>query len=211
MSLRLTFFLLVFANLIFYAWSQGYLGRVDPNREPERLNTQLQPEKLRILGTPPAAVVPRPVEVSCRRVDGLTMTDAETLKAAVLKAGIGAELMPVVDPTAYLIVIADLASESLARRKVAELKRLGITEHETVVLDDGRREIILGRHADEAAARDGLNALNKRGVRSARVEPRDLPPSSARLELRGSSAAVLQQLPALIAPYANASLSECAR
>jgi hypothetical protein len=56
MVLRLTFFLLVFANLVFFAWAQGYFGGGDPNREPDRLVQQLQPEKLRIISSTTSAV-----------------------------------------------------------------------------------------------------------------------------------------------------------
>ena len=49
MSVRLFFFLLVFANLIFFAWAQGHFGQVDDNREPQRLASQLQADKLRIV------------------------------------------------------------------------------------------------------------------------------------------------------------------
>jgi hypothetical protein len=43
MVLRLTFFLLVFANLVFFAWAQGYFGGGDPNREPDRLVSNCSP------------------------------------------------------------------------------------------------------------------------------------------------------------------------
>ena len=55
MAIRLFFFLLVFANLLFFAWAQGYFGRTDENREPQRLAQQLQADKLRIVRTPPSA------------------------------------------------------------------------------------------------------------------------------------------------------------
>lgn len=211
MTLRLTFFLLVFANLIFYAWAQGYFGPVDANREPERLAAQLQPEKLRVVGTQMPAATPKPAELACRRVEGLAMAEAEILKTEALKAGVEAELMPQVDPTAYLVVIGDLASDALAARKVAELKRLGLNEMEPVVRDDGGREIVLGRFGTGNAANEHLAGLNKRGVKSARVEARDAPPSSARIELRGTAAVLPQVLPSLIAPFANAALTDCAK
>jgi len=211
MTFRLTFFLLVFANLIFYTWAQGHFGPVDPNREPGRLTAQLQPEKLSVVGAqlPPAA--PKPAELACRRIEGLAMAEAESLKAAALKAGVQAELLPQVDPTSYLVLISDLASDALSARKVAELKRLGVSEMEPVVREDGGREIVLGRFREEAAANEHLAALNKRGVRSARVEARDAPPSSARIELRGTLAGLPQLLPTLIAPFANAALTDCAK
>ena len=57
MAIRLFFFLLVLANLLFFAWTQRYLGASDDGHEPQRLEQQLHPEKLRIVrdGQAPAA------------------------------------------------------------------------------------------------------------------------------------------------------------
>ena len=218
MALRASFFLLIFINLVFFAWGQGYFGGGDPNREPDRLAQQLQPEKLRIIaasGTP-NAVAPAPTsgsggEIACRIVGGLAMPDAEALKAATLAAGFEAQLMPQVDPAHYLVVIADLPNPAAAEKKAAELKRFGVEQQETVALDGGRQEIVLGRFPAEPAAREFLAGLNKRGIKSARVDARDQPPAKARVELRGAAANLLQQLPKLIAPHADAALTECPR
>jgi len=51
-SFRLGFFLLVFANLIFFVWAVGYLGGTDEGREPQRLMQQLHPEQLRVVQNP---------------------------------------------------------------------------------------------------------------------------------------------------------------
>lgn len=216
MAVRLIFFLLVFANLIFFAWAQGYFGESDPNREPDRLGQQLQPEKLRIVLPPPSTPTPptSPVaaktdDLACRIVGGLGMANAEALKAAALAGGAEAQLMPHVEPTLYFLVISDLPNAAAAEKKAAELKRFGVVEQETVALDGGRQEIILGRLPTEAAAREALAALNKRGIKSARVDARDQPPLKARVELRGTPANLLQRLPQLIAPYADASVTDC--
>jgi hypothetical protein len=219
MAVRLIFFLLVFANLIFFAWSQGYFGEGDPNREPDRLNQQLQAEKLRLLPSAVPGPTPAPAppaasnaeDLACRIVGGLGMANAEALKVAALAAGAEAQLMPQVEPTLYLVVISDLPNAAAAEKKAAELKRFGVVEQETVALNGGRQEIILGRLPTEAAAREALAALNKRGIKSARVDPRDQPPVKARVELRGTPANLLQRLPQLIAPYADASVTDCAK
>ena len=49
MAIRLFFFLLVLANLLFNAWTQGYFGAPDDSHEPQRLTQQLNAEKLRIV------------------------------------------------------------------------------------------------------------------------------------------------------------------
>lgn len=219
MAVRLIFFLLVFANLIFFAWGQGYFGGSDSNREPERLNQQLQAEKLKLIapaGPAPtlAANATSPVttksdDLACRIVGGLGMANAEALKAAAIAGGAEAQLMPQVEPAVYFIVISELPNAAAAEKKAAELKRFGVVEQETVVLDGGRHEIILGRLPTETAAREALAALNKRGIKSARIDARDQPPVKARVELRGTPANLLQRLPQLIAPYADASVTEC--
>ena len=58
MAIRLFFFLLVFANLLFFAWAQGHFGATDDNREPQRLAEQLQADKLRIVRSMPAPAKP---------------------------------------------------------------------------------------------------------------------------------------------------------
>lgn len=217
MALRASFFLLIFINLVFFAWGQGYFGGGDPNREPDRMAQQLQPEKLRVIAANGKAsgVAPAPTsgggEIACRIVGGLAMLDAEALKAATQAAGFEAQLMPQVDPAHYLVVIADLPNLAAAEKKAAELKRFGVEQQETVALDGGRQEIVLGRFPAEPAARDFLAGLNKRGIKSARVDARDQPPAKARVELRGAAANLLQQLPKLIAPHADAALTECPR
>ena len=70
MAIRLFFFLLVFANLLFFAWAQGYFGQVDENREPLRLAGQLQAEKLRIVRNIKTAEAKKP-DLACRVINGL--------------------------------------------------------------------------------------------------------------------------------------------
>ena len=209
MALRISFYLLIFVNLVFYAWSQGYFGAVDENREPQRLTQQLQAEKLRLSPLAPAAAAAATAELACRLVSGLTMAEAETLKAAMAAAKLDAQIQPLAEPRLYLVVIAELANKAAAEKKAAELTRLGITSQETVAVDDGRHEIVLGRFPDEAAARELLAGFTKKGLKSARVDSRDQPPLKAGVEARGPAAGLLQQLPLLIAPFASATVGKC--
>ena len=48
--MKLAFMLLALANLIFFAWQQGVFGGLpDAGREPERVNRQVEPERVRVL------------------------------------------------------------------------------------------------------------------------------------------------------------------
>lgn len=47
--MRIVVLVLLLANVILFAWGQGYLGTQDAGREPQRIAQQVAPEKLRIL------------------------------------------------------------------------------------------------------------------------------------------------------------------
>ena len=207
--MRLFFFLLVFANLIFYAWTQGHFGATDDSREPQRLAQQLQAEKLRILKVaqdPPA----RKDASMCRVVSGLRIADAEALKSAPAAAGMELKVLPLPEQKIHLVAILELANKAAADKKAAELIRFGVTEQKSVALPEGRYEIILGSFQTEAAASEFLLGLTRRGIKSARVDSREPPALKVRVEARAPSAILLPQLPQLIAPYSDATLADCA-
>lgn len=207
--MRTFFLLLVFANLIFFAWTQGFLGTSDDGHEPQRLTQQLHPEKLRIVREvqkPPVNAA----EMACRIVSELSMADAEELRVGVEASGGKAVVSPLAATTIHLVVITDLMNKFAADKKAAELARLKVEGYVVVALEDGRHEIILGRVDSEPAAQALLQGFAKRGIKSARVESRQQPPVKARVEARAPASVLLQQLPKLIAPFADAAISECA-
>ena len=211
MAARLIFFLLLLANLLFFAWTQGYLGASDDSREPQRLEQQLHPEKLRIVGAAPVvATAVMKDDRACRVVDGLRLAEAEALRTSLEAAGAEARVSPTAEPPLYLVVIGDLANRAAADKKAAELTRLGFEGHTVVALQDGRHEFVLGSFPSEAAARAFLQNLASRGIKSARVDAREQPALKARVETRAAASKLLQQLPKLIAPFADATIGECA-
>ena len=207
MSFRLFFFLLVFANLVFYAWAQGYFGGSDENREPQRLAGQLHADKLRIVSSQQMAKEEK-LALACRVINGLNQSEAEKLMTAVKTGGGNATILAPAESKPYLVVIADLASKAIAEKKVAELARFGITEQSSVELEGGRYEIVLASFSTEAAAREMLKGLVKRGIRSAGVDSREQA-QQVRVEVRGPAAELLRQLPQLIAPHAAATIGDC--
>jgi len=209
MVARLTFFLLLLANVLVFAWAQGYFGVADEDHEPLRLEQQLHAEKLRTFVVAPAAAASKDQQ-ACRVVSGLKLGEAEALKTGIEAAGGEVRISPIAEPALYLVVIPDLTSKAAADKKAAELTRLGFEGHSLVTLAEGRYEFILGSFPSEAAAREFLQGLPRRGVKSARIEAREQPALKARAEVRGAAASLLPQLPKLIAPYADATLGECA-
>lgn len=206
--MRLFFFLLVLANLIFFAWTQGYFGAPDDGHEPQRLTQQLHAEQLRILRDTQAPAAAQDA-IICRLIKGLTLAEAGVVKTAVEAVGGEARISPLAEPPLYLVVIADLPSKAAADRKAAELTRFGVEGHHTVALEGSRHEIVLGSFHADTAAHELLQGLTKRGIKSARVDAREQPALKARVEARAAASALLRQLPQLIAPYADAGLGEC--
>ncbi len=209
MAIRLFFFLLVFANLLFFAWAQGYFGQVDENREPLRLAGQLQAEKLRIVRNIKTAEAKKP-DLACRVINGLNPAEAESLKSAMKAGGGEATILPPAEPKPHLVVITDLANKAAAAKKAAELARFGVAQQTSVELEGGRYEIVLGSFAIESAARELLQTLVKRGIKSARLDSREESAQTVRVEARGPAQELLRQLPQLIAPYADATIGDCA-
>ena len=68
--MRAFFLALLMANLVFFAWAQGYLGDTGSGHEPQRLAEQLRPETMQLLRQLPPA---RDEDTAgCKRVENLT-------------------------------------------------------------------------------------------------------------------------------------------
>lgn len=203
-GLRLAFFLLIFANLVAYAWTQGYLGGNDAGREPQRLASQIAPDRLRIV----AAGLP--VKPACRVVTGLPPDAAESFKAALAGSGIAVDIKQPEETNSYWVHLPPQPNRATADKKAAELKKLGVTDF-YIVQDPGpnRFAISLGLYKSDAAAAEFLKGLTKRGVRSARVEVREKPPQTARLSVQGPVAVVNKHLAELLARLPDARAADC--
>jgi hypothetical protein len=114
--MRLTFILLVFFNLLVYAWTQGYFGASDDNHEPQRMAQQLHADKLRIISQSAAPAVKKEA-LACRVVNGLTSAEAAALKAAVGAGGGEAQILPMAEPNIYLVLIGELANAAAAEKR----------------------------------------------------------------------------------------------
>lgn len=206
--MRLAFFALLLANLVLYAWGQGYWGVSDEGREPERLQRQLVPEKLRLLVEAP----PAPVAASaCKRLEWLTAGEADTLAVAVAALPDWAvSRLPRKDPPAHWVVMPELSSRALAEKKKGELRELGVNEGE--IVEDaalGPYAVSLGVFRGQQTADEYMQSITKKGVRSARLAQRQLPPERFALELRAPATGFAGKLAELTAPLAQVGLVDC--
>lgn len=209
--MRLAFFILLLANVVLFIWGQGYLGTQDAGREPERLKRQLQADRLQVL---PAAAAEKPADrpaAACKRIEWLTAAEATAAKGA-LGAGSGIEVIqtPRKEAPAHWVVIPDLPSRAAAEKKKAELRQLGIDNTEIVENGtSGTFAVSLGVFRNPPLAEDYLQSAAKKGVRSAKILSRELPPERYALELRGPTEILNKKLPELMVPLAQASLADC--
>lgn len=208
--MRLAFFVLLLANVVLFVWGQGYLGTLDEGREPERLQRQLQADKLRIL---PASAAAKPAASAtvCKRIEWLTAAEAASTKET-LGSGSGIEVIqsPRKEAAAHWVAIPGLASRAAAEKKKAELRQLGIDDTEIVEHGaPGTFAVSLGVFRNASLAEDYLQAAASKGVRSAKILSRELPPERYALELRGPAEILDKALPELMAPLAQASLTDC--
>lgn len=211
--MRLAFFVLLLANVALLAWGRGYWSGQEAGREPERLQRQVVPEKLRIL---PADAVPAPAApaaLGCARIEWLSATEATALRDAVATSpGWEASQSPREEPPAHWVVIAELSGRPLAERKIAELRKLGVAEGE--IVEDaalGPYAVSLGVFRGQQTAEEYLQAIGKKGVRSARLAKRALPPEKFAVELRAPADALAARLPELQALFAQAGFADCPR
>jgi hypothetical protein len=210
--MRLAFFILLLANIVLFVWGQGYLGTQEGNREPERLKRQLQADKLQVLPAAAEKAADQPAgKVACKRIEWLTA--AETVAAkGTLGAGSGIEVIqsPRKEAPAHWVVIPDLPGRAAAEKKKAELRQLGIDNTEIVEHGaPGTFAVSLGVFRNPPLAEDYLQNAVKKGVRTAKILSRELPPERYALELRGPADVLNKKLPELMVPLAQASLADC--
>ena len=211
--LRTVFFLLVFGNLLLYAWGQGYLGKTSSGSEAERLSAQIDPERLRIAGkgvTPPRSTEPPREE--CRAFGDLEHEVAGRL--VVLLSGRDAQLKvdqrPLSEPSSWWLHIPPSPSVSLAEKKAADLTRLGVKDF-FIVRESGPNQyaISLGLYKNEASAKDYLEALQKKKVKSARIQVREAAGDKSVVELRGSADRLTKAMADLPTEFTTLPKVEC--
>ena len=209
--MRSAFLFLIMANLMFFAWSQGYFGEAPSGREPQRMSAQLHPEAIRLLTEPP----PAPVRLTCMRLSGFASPLAAEALQIELRAALGEKgdwtvsQVTTTAATEYWVGIPALATAALADKKKAEVLAAKFTDlkliEETVLGNAGGNSsgpfaILIAKFVDEAAAKRFLAAQSKT-LRTARVLPREREAKSV-LDISGPAKEFEQRTKELLAPHA---------
>jgi len=199
--LRLFVLLLLIANVAFYGWRHGWMGDSlpagdDRQRDPGRLEQQVHPERVEILGgrspvaTSPVVMPMAPASSPTATAAASTGPSTATAAPACLEAGpfnsselqrlqglwsavlpAGSWVAQTVDvPGLWLVYMGPYPDPDLLQRKEQELRRIRNLSFEEVrspaSLSNG---FSLGRYNSEAQANAALESMKLRGVRTARV------------------------------------------
>lgn len=175
--LRLTVLLLLLANAAYFAWSQRLLAPwgVGPAQqsEPQRLEQQIKPQSLRILGVEEAARVeiaaPPSRAQECLQAGLFEEGQLASLKKVLAPWPAGSWLLdPAVEPAHWIIYMGKYLNAENVGRKKSELRQIGVS-FEALSNPELEPGLSLGGFATEAAANQQIEALSQRGVRSAKV------------------------------------------
>ena len=192
--LRVLVLLAALANLVVYAWNQGWLGSIsgfgpDGDRDPARLARQVHPEALRILppgaGASAAAAASAPEagasstqasapesSLACLQAGPYSSAELDQaqgmLKAAALPAGAWA-VQSSERPGVWLIYMGKYDSRDALQKKEEELKRLGLRYEELRSSPGLEPGLSLGRFDNRGKADARLAELGKNGLHTARI------------------------------------------
>lgn len=231
--LKILFGLLLAINGGLIAFQQGWLDTLLPaSREPSRMTQQLHPEQLTLVALPEskpataAAPVSTPAEAgtestatasaaaataaSCTEVGNFDAAEAQRFESRLASLSLGNRLTrrPIADNTRHIVYIPPLANKEAAEKKAAELRQFGIEDF-FIIQDNSPLQwgISLGVFKTEEAARNHLAALNKKGVRSAKVGTGG---NRVAFQLHGIDTATRSSLDKIKADFPRQQLRDCA-
>ena len=214
--MRVLFFVLVLANLLFFGWHAGYLGPGEEKKgEPERLAQQVAPDKIRLVS---AEAARRQLEVAraraaCVEWGSFPVQEADRAQSALAALGLGERLSSrkVEEAAQWWVYMPPQGNKANAEKKTDELKRLGISDY-FVVSDEGnnRWAISLGVFRTEEAARNYLAAITGKGVKTARVGEREARVQKTVFQVREVDDALRTRLNDLRKDFPGIDLKPCA-
>jgi hypothetical protein len=207
--MRAFVFLLILANLMFLAWTQGYF---DSASDPDalRVQQQLLADRVRIVARDEAQAeaikaerIGKPAAKKtsdvCLQLTEPSIADAERIESRLAEKlpAFKAQRTVIESRASYWVFIPPFANKREAENKAVELKKLGVPEF-FIVQENGPKNwaISLGLFSSMEAATSRLEALRGKGVKSARIGEREGKPTLAALAISGPEAQVetLRQL-----------------
>jgi hypothetical protein len=214
--MRALFFVLVLANLAFFGWHAGYIGPPEQKTgEPERLNQQINPEKIRLVSADAARRIEAAAlaRAACVEWGSFPLQDADRAQAALAPLALGDRLSSrkVEEAAQWWVFMPPQGGKTSADKKTEELKRLGVTDY-FVVTDDGVNKwaISLGVFRTADAARSYLASISTKGVKTARVGERETRVQKTVFQIRQADDALQTKLAAIRKDFPGVDMHPCA-
>lgn len=176
MMLRLLVLLLVLANAAYFAWARNLLAPIGlmpvQQSEPQRVAQQVRPEAVRVIPTDEARRIesaPAPKPPECLQAGLFTDAEADALKSALEGWPSGSwSIEPATEPARWIVYMGKYTDPAAMEKKKAELRAMNVAFEplSNASLEPG---ISLGGYPTEAAAKQQMEALTQKGVRTAKV------------------------------------------
>jgi hypothetical protein len=173
--LRLLVLLLLLVNVAYFAWSQNMLASVGlapaPESEPQRVQQQIRPEAVRVLPGEEARRIEAAAKASaeCLQAGLFTDTEADSLKQVLAAWPSGSWSMEsTIEPPRWIVYMGKYTDPGSLDKKKSELRGLNVS-FEPLANASLEPGISLGGYPTEAAAKQQLEALTQKGVRTAKV------------------------------------------
>ncbi|MDR2092633.1 MAG: hypothetical protein LBP58_04870 [Azoarcus sp.] len=188
-TLRFLFILFLLLNILIFAAARGWLGFTpQPDKtDPERINRQVHPDRIKVLSqTPPKVPTaapeapslppppPPPPAQTCLAWGGLSASQNNRLLSLFRAAGIQAKTRDVEIPAAWKVRLPPLPTREAAEILADSLVDLGIEKETLLVEETGPRKfaISLGVFANKANATRYLETIKAKGLHNAEIETR---------------------------------------
>lgn len=221
--MRTLLLLLLLANLVLFAYQQGWLGQLTPaGREPGRIAQQIEPQSIRVLSEDEVRRLNergRAGGNSADRKDAAACVEFGDFAADV--AGRVQQRLEALSPAPriasaevdsggwYMVFVPPLKTRAEAERVADDLRGKGVRD--LMVIEDSsplRNAISLGQFKDQDLALKHQADLERRGVKGVRVSVRSSGVAT-RFRLRPADAALTQQLAALQKEFGATRLAPC--
>jgi hypothetical protein len=209
--MRIAFFVLLFANVAFFAYRFYVTQYAAPAGDP--LGQQIQPERIRIV--PPEELAKLAASrrgVACIELGPIAAAEAGRAEeaASALASGLKISQRRVDDANRWWVYIPALPTRAAANQRIAELKKQGVDDYE-FISDDSvwRNAISLGVYSSEETANRRLDELKRRGVRGMQAAPREGRGARVYVQLRDAPERVRQRFVDLKDGFPGADVREC--
>ena len=217
---------LVLANIVLFAYQQGWLGQwPQDGREPARSAQQIEPQAIRLLtdadvrglrerGREAGNAAERTDAAACLELGDFAPDVAARVQQRLEATNPAARISTAEVDTAgwHMVFLPPAKTRAEAERAAEDLRSKGVRE--LLVIEDNsplRYAISLGQFKDRDLALKHQAELEQRGVKGVRISVRSGAAPAMRVRVSPADAAVATQLAALQKEFGATRLAPCAQ